>query len=38
VLAIYLPEVAVSLLLTFLAERFILSRIPTTQRWLGLAG
>jgi uncharacterized iron-regulated membrane protein len=38
VLAIYLPEVAVSLLLTFLAERFILSRIPATQRWLGLAG
>ena len=36
-LAIYLPELGISLILTLLAERFILSRIPSTQRWLGLA-
>lgn len=36
-LAIYLPELGISLALTFFAERFILSRIPSTQRWLGLA-
>jgi uncharacterized iron-regulated membrane protein len=37
VLAIYLPELGISLVLTILAERFILSRIPSTQRWLGLS-
>ncbi len=36
-LAIYLPELGISLVVTFLAERFILSRIPATQRWLGLS-
>jgi uncharacterized iron-regulated membrane protein len=36
-LAIYLPELGVSLVLTLLAERFVLSRIPATRRWLGLA-
>jgi len=36
-LAIYLPELAISLVVTLLAERFVLSRIPATQRWLGLS-
>jgi uncharacterized iron-regulated membrane protein len=35
-LAIYLPELGISLVLTLLAERFVLSRIPSTRRWLGL--
>jgi uncharacterized iron-regulated membrane protein len=38
VLAVYLPEFAVSIVLTFLVERFVFTRIPATQRWLGLAG
>jgi len=37
VLAIYLPELGISLVLTFLTERFVLSHIPFTQRWLGLS-
>lgn len=36
-LAVYLPEMGISLILTLLTERFILSRIPATQRWLGLS-
>ncbi|HTU45398.1 MAG TPA: PepSY domain-containing protein [Bryobacteraceae bacterium] len=36
-LALYLPELGVSLILVLLTEKFILSRIPATQRWLGLA-
>jgi uncharacterized iron-regulated membrane protein len=36
-LAVYLPELGLSLVLTFLVERFILSRIPSARRWLGLA-
>lgn len=36
-LALYLPELGISIILTLLADRFILSRIPATQRWLGLA-
>lgn len=36
-LALYLPAMAISLLLTLLTERFILRRIRFTQRWLGLA-
>ena len=35
-LAIYLPELGISIALTILVERFILSRIPAAQRWLGL--
>jgi uncharacterized iron-regulated membrane protein len=34
--AIYLPELGISLILTLLAERFILLRIPSARRWLGL--
>ncbi len=37
-IAVYLPEFALSLALTFLVERFVLSRIPAAQSWLGLAG
>jgi uncharacterized iron-regulated membrane protein len=37
VLVVYLPELGVSVILTYLVERFILSRIPPAQRWLGLA-
>ena len=36
-LAIYLPELGISLVFTVLVERFILSRIPAARRWLGLA-
>ena len=36
-LAFYLPELGISIIVTFLAEKFILSRIPATRRWLGLA-
>jgi uncharacterized iron-regulated membrane protein len=35
-LAIYLPEMAASLILVLLLERVLLSRIPTVSRWLGL--
>lgn len=35
-LAVYLPEMGISVIAVFLAERFLLSRIPSTQRWLGL--
>jgi uncharacterized iron-regulated membrane protein len=35
-LALYLPAMAISLVLTLIAERFVLSQIPSTQRWLGL--
>jgi len=38
VLGLYLPELGISFVLTFLVERFILSRIPFTRRWLGLSG
>jgi uncharacterized iron-regulated membrane protein len=36
-LTLYLPALAFSLVLTMVVERFVLSRIPATQRWLGLA-
>ncbi len=36
-LAVYLPELGISLVMTLIAERFVLSRIPFTQRWLGLS-
>ena len=36
-LALYLPAMAISLLLVFLAERWVLARIPALRRWLGLA-
>ncbi len=36
-LAVYLPEFGISLFLTLLAEKFVLSRLPATQRWLGLS-
>jgi uncharacterized iron-regulated membrane protein len=36
-LAIYLPEMAASLFLLLLLEKFLLSRIPFISRWLGLA-
>ena len=35
-LGIYLPLFGASLLLVFLAERFVLSRIPKIRTWLGL--
>jgi len=37
-LAIYLPAMAVSLLVVLLTEKFVLSRIPSVNRWLGLSG
>lgn len=37
VLALYLPEMAVSLALLLLLERFVLRRIPPARRWLGLS-
>jgi uncharacterized iron-regulated membrane protein len=33
----YLPMLGLSLILVLLTERFVLSRIPATQRWLGLS-
>lgn len=36
-LCLYLPELCISIVLTYLAEKFILSRIPSTRRWLGLS-
>lgn len=36
-LAIYLPEMAASLIIVLLLEKFLLSRIPSISRWLGLA-
>jgi len=36
-LAIYLPAMAISLLFVILAEKFILSRIPSVNQWLGLS-
>jgi len=36
-LAIYLPTVAISLTGVILLERFVLSRIPSVSRWLGLS-
>ena len=35
-LALYLPEMAASLILVLLVEKFVLSRIPSVSRWLGL--
>ncbi len=35
-LAIYLPEMAISLASVLLLERTVFSRIPTVSRWLGL--
>jgi len=35
-LAVYLPEMAASLILVLLVEKFVLSRIPSVSRWLGL--
>lgn len=35
-LALYLPALMISLILTLLVERFVLSRIPATRHWLGL--
>jgi len=35
-LAIYLPEMAVSLIAVIVLEKFLLSRIPPVSRWLGL--
>ncbi len=35
-LALYLPALAISLVLTLVAEKFILSRIPLVRNWLGL--
>jgi uncharacterized iron-regulated membrane protein len=34
-LAVYLPEMAASLILVLLVEKFVLSRIPSVSRWLG---
>jgi len=36
-LAIYLPEMALSLVLILLLEKMVFSRIPAVSRWLGLA-
>jgi uncharacterized iron-regulated membrane protein len=36
-LALYLPEMAISLALVLSLERFVFSRIPAVSRWLGLA-
>lgn len=36
-LAIYLPAMAISLVLVFLAERLVFTRIPALRHWLGLA-
>lgn len=35
-LAIYLPEMAASLIVVVLLEKLLLSRIPSTRSWLGL--
>ena len=35
-LAVYLPEMAYSLVLVLCLERFALRRVPAVQRWLGL--
>lgn len=35
-LAIYLPEMAISLIAVVILERFLLSRIPSVSLWLGL--
>ncbi len=35
-LAVYLPEMAASLILVLLVEKFVLSRIQSVSRWLGL--
>ena len=36
-LAIYLPEMAISLVLVLLLEKAVFSRVPAVSRWLGLA-
>ena len=36
-LAIYLPEMAISLALVLLLEKIVFSRMPAVSRWLGLA-
>jgi uncharacterized iron-regulated membrane protein len=36
-LAIYLPEMAISLAMILLLERMVFSRMPAVRRWLGLA-
>jgi uncharacterized iron-regulated membrane protein len=36
-LAVYLPAMAISLMLVLLVERLILLRVASTRRWLGLA-
>ena len=36
-LALYLPAMAVSLIVVILLERFVLSRVDPVSRWLGLA-
>ena len=38
VFCLYFPFLGGSMILVFLTERFILRRIPATQRWLGLYG
>jgi uncharacterized iron-regulated membrane protein len=35
-LAIYLPEMGISLIVVYLLERFLLRRIPSVRSWLGL--
>jgi len=37
VLAVYLPEMAISLALVLVLEKAVFSRIPVVSRWLGLA-
>ena len=36
-LAVYLPEMAISLALVLLLEKTVFLRIPAVSRWLGLA-
>jgi uncharacterized iron-regulated membrane protein len=38
ILAVFLPLLTASLIIIALTERFLLARLPTTRRWLGLAG
>ena len=37
VLAVYLPEMAISLAFVLLLEKSVFSRIPAVSRWLGFA-
>jgi len=36
-LAVYLPEMAISLALVLVLEKTVFSHIPVVRRWLGLA-